>query len=337
MARLVLHIGTHKTGTTTVQNALHANREALAAHGVLYPDLSPHTGHHGFLTDWIALPAAYRKLGGGKAGLARIADELRGTDTCLLLSSEEMSRAGGAGGRVDYRELRGIFDGFDILVLCVVREQGQFLQSVYAEICRSRVPPRPPELLRTALETGLVDGLHCDFAALHRSLRTVFAAEELRFFDYADACAAPGGVLGTLLRHVAPDLTERDLTAGHGARANVSPRALALWAALAVAGCGAPDARLQASAETAFALEFGESTPTCIFTRAELARLERHFAPSNLEFARAVSRVQPGFAFGQHEPPPGTIHREDVGPDYFARLARRLWIGVAADHARAGA
>jgi hypothetical protein len=33
----LLHIGPHKTGTTTLQRALHANRTALEAHGVVYP------------------------------------------------------------------------------------------------------------------------------------------------------------------------------------------------------------------------------------------------------------------------------------------------------------
>ncbi len=35
--RLVLHIGVHKTGSTSVQNALAANAGLLARHGILYP------------------------------------------------------------------------------------------------------------------------------------------------------------------------------------------------------------------------------------------------------------------------------------------------------------
>lgn len=35
--RIVIHIGTHKTGTTTIQNALFAARAALLAQGVIYP------------------------------------------------------------------------------------------------------------------------------------------------------------------------------------------------------------------------------------------------------------------------------------------------------------
>jgi hypothetical protein len=40
--RIILHIGLHKTGTTTIQNVLHANRDFLLRHeGALYPSLAP--------------------------------------------------------------------------------------------------------------------------------------------------------------------------------------------------------------------------------------------------------------------------------------------------------
>jgi hypothetical protein len=38
MSRLILHIGTHKTATTTLQRHLARNRETLAARGIWYPD-----------------------------------------------------------------------------------------------------------------------------------------------------------------------------------------------------------------------------------------------------------------------------------------------------------
>ena len=35
--RVDLHIGLEKTGTTTIQEAMHASRQRLAGHGILYP------------------------------------------------------------------------------------------------------------------------------------------------------------------------------------------------------------------------------------------------------------------------------------------------------------
>ncbi len=45
MTRFVIHIGMHKTGTTSIQAALHGARDALAERGVLYPDLGPNHSH----------------------------------------------------------------------------------------------------------------------------------------------------------------------------------------------------------------------------------------------------------------------------------------------------
>lgn len=50
MGRIILHIGTHKTATTTIQHSLYSNRSELARRGILYPDHSlidkkPHASH----------------------------------------------------------------------------------------------------------------------------------------------------------------------------------------------------------------------------------------------------------------------------------------------------
>ncbi len=43
--KVTLHIGTEKTGTTSIQNALDRDRAALAAHGILYPRLFGSSNH----------------------------------------------------------------------------------------------------------------------------------------------------------------------------------------------------------------------------------------------------------------------------------------------------
>lgn len=65
MGRLILHIGTHKTGTTALQKFFDLNRAALAERGIFYPDYdiigktghyshiamaNAFAGHHGTLT-----------------------------------------------------------------------------------------------------------------------------------------------------------------------------------------------------------------------------------------------------------------------------------------------
>jgi len=43
--RLIIHIGLHKTGTTSFQNFLHFNRDSLLEAGVLYPEMGEHESH----------------------------------------------------------------------------------------------------------------------------------------------------------------------------------------------------------------------------------------------------------------------------------------------------
>jgi hypothetical protein len=102
--RAIVHIGMPKTGTTTLQNSLHAARASLDRHSVLYPDLERfgHLNHHPLVLQILPIaklprqfrfrPAAdldslaTRSLSAVTAELAQHPDHL------LLLSSEYLSR-----------------------------------------------------------------------------------------------------------------------------------------------------------------------------------------------------------------------------------------------------
>ncbi len=93
--RVVFHVGPHKTGTTSVQEALHAHRDRLVAGGVFYPPSlagAEHPTSHAALTRLLAThqDAAFLEW---LAGASRDA-ERQGCDT-VLISSE-----GFAGQRV---------------------------------------------------------------------------------------------------------------------------------------------------------------------------------------------------------------------------------------------
>lgn len=91
--RCIVHVGTHKTGTTTVQDVLAAHREELVASGIFYPALGPKTRDHN--------PLAHRLATCADNDLQSVGDELLGRltgagvqlgDTAqLLLSAEEFS------------------------------------------------------------------------------------------------------------------------------------------------------------------------------------------------------------------------------------------------------
>lgn len=151
--QLFLHIGTHKTATTTVQHFLAANRSSLSVQGLVYPDLS----HHGFKG-----PRAHHRLAHATAGrpgtgtpdrARRFFDELRAglrPDDRVIVSSEafyrhvlpstdgsgrEYDAGGGAvGDPLPYiQALRDCIGDFDVKVLVMLRRQDRFLESLYAE------------------------------------------------------------------------------------------------------------------------------------------------------------------------------------------------------------
>ena len=327
MARLVLHIGTHKTATTTIQDTFHANRDLLAQHGVIYPALGKHSGHHGLLTDWIALPLAYDLPDGGIGTLRALAAQYVDSDVTLFLSSEEFSRGGGAGGCVDMAALAEIFDGFEsVKVVCFLREQWQFLQSVYLEVARSRAPPRPPVLIEQAFETGMVDGLWCDYLALYDHLLTGFSPEMIHLVDFVAGRRQTGGVLGVMLSLLDIPVTSEALTLVNNGISNVSPRPLPTWAALAIAGGNSATQELFPAVQTAFDLEYGQNVDSSLFTRKELEQIDTYFARSNRQLVERRAAVQPDFVLTRQPPAEGTIFRDEIDTSFWVRTARRIFL-----------
>lgn len=150
MGRLFLHIGTHKTGTTTVQRSLHAARTQLLERGIVYPDYSA-----------IGLPSHYAHLGvanalagehdaitlaQAEAFFAHVAVETAGGESDAILSAEPMWRQVLSStppyaieGVEEYWEARDRYIGKlaelvgDATIVIVLRRQAEFSQSMYQE------------------------------------------------------------------------------------------------------------------------------------------------------------------------------------------------------------
>lgn len=85
MRRCIIHIGTHKTGSTSLQRYLHANRQQLESAGVIYPVTATEIAHH----------ALFRDIGGRAAGsdttdLAALSDRLKKSDADVAIISSEL-------------------------------------------------------------------------------------------------------------------------------------------------------------------------------------------------------------------------------------------------------
>lgn len=323
MAKVILHIGTHKTATTTIQDTFLANAGRLAEHGLIYPALGRVTGHHGLVYDWARLPPVYELPEGSRAAFRALAEKHADGEDTLFLSSEEFSRCGE--GRVDLAEIRDLLAPFaEIEVVCTLRIQWQFLQSVYLELAKNRTPPRPPQLVKPVIDSGMFAGLCVDYNLLLDRLETVFAPEEITLFDYQSSRSAPGGILGTYLRHLGVALEADTLEKVNEGNSNVSPMPLASWASNILAEPKVATPWLINRATAMLREHFGETVETCLFTDGEIKMLREHFTPLNEALAERRRARQPGFALTEITPPPETVRRDGIDPSFWTRFCRGL-------------
>lgn len=326
MAKLVLHIGTHKTATTTIQDMFHANAPLLEQHGLIYPRLGRNkvTGHHGLVYDWGRLPPVFKLDVSSLNALGWINREYAHREGTVLLSSEEFSR-GDPERLVDFAAVRDSLSGFEsIEVICVLRPQWQFLQSVYLELSKSKSPPRPPRLVESALETGMFQGLWIDYNMILDRLEQFFAPTEITLMDFEAARRAEGGIIGSMLRHLGTDLEADALEKVNGGASNVSPQPLATWvSSIMTEPVRAPD-WLLAHATQAFEDECDQPLRPCLFTQSEFKRLKDHFAVLNARLEERRAPYQPGFRMAVPDGKPITLYRNQVNSAIWSKLARFL-------------
>ena len=145
MRRLIIHAGTHKTGTTTLQCFLDSNKRALRKGGILYPTSGRpkgliKTGHH--LLAWSLVDTRYVSnmlLDKNNEGLNREnwmnlrkeIDEWTGHTT--LISSEDFEYI--SLSNADF--IRNLFSDHKIHVIMYFRKPTNYLKSLYAEFVRS--------------------------------------------------------------------------------------------------------------------------------------------------------------------------------------------------------
>lgn len=152
MAKVILHAGFHKTGTTAIQEFARKNRRALRAAGIYYPTYpewarteSPE--HHEFAH----AIAGRSQVFDDKRSLRRLIDEwlaAAGPDEKILISAEAMSRhlgrdpdtSWGERRREYVRDLACLFAGHDAEIVAVIRRQDDFVRSLYFEHIRKASP-----------------------------------------------------------------------------------------------------------------------------------------------------------------------------------------------------
>ena len=149
MPRLILHIGTHKTATTTIQRFFHKHRATLANRGVFYPDYAlvgeaPHYAHLGMVN---ALSGQHKQFSRDLAErfFATVRERAADYDTTIISAEPFYRHVEDARGNgverdpADYWSRRKAYISRigDTLgpaeIVVVFRRQADYAQSLYQE------------------------------------------------------------------------------------------------------------------------------------------------------------------------------------------------------------
>ena len=174
MARVVLHAGLHKTGTTALQSFLHGARDELRGRGLIYPQAGAF--------DW---------LGGGQHNIAwelagdrrfearfgtvdDVAREIADSGMDAILSAEDFESVLHTPERLaPLREHPALRDR-EFVLLFFVRDQVAYLESLYSEMLRHGVGATLEEFAAPLFGTGRI-AFHewvfqFQYAAMHARL-----------------------------------------------------------------------------------------------------------------------------------------------------------------------
>lgn len=204
--RIFVHVGTHKTGTTSIQFFLTEEREMLRRCGIFVPHAGTGiaeapAGHHNIAYELSGHPG----YDAGLAGVAALLDELRDADEKVaVISSENMQFLHRSPERLlgFDRALDAV--GYDRTYVVFFRNAGDYFLSLYSQL---KITGRLPEgdfrsLQEQVTAQGfLVDRIgryfEFDHAWFGRAWEAVVGPHIVRF-DY-DAVAQEGGVLPAFL------------------------------------------------------------------------------------------------------------------------------------------
>lgn len=124
---VTLHVGTPKSGTTTLQNLLARNRQVLRDHGYVYPGRNP--GHFMEALDLRGSGFRGHRFEESEGAWERVVEEVMAHDGPALLSHETF----GSAVRKVVKRAVGSFPGRQVRVVVTCRDLGRQLPAVWQE------------------------------------------------------------------------------------------------------------------------------------------------------------------------------------------------------------
>lgn len=320
MARLVIHIGTHKTGTTFLQHKLAHTRPWLSERGFVYPDFGT-PAHHLLVAHWVGLRRELAWCSDPPAVWKALASEHVASHRTIVLSSEEFSRI--TENRADFNAIRSWFREFEsVRLICYLRDQISYLQSIYTEVSKAINPPPPHAMVDEAIRTGMFTGVALGYKRLADVLAAQMPLEDVTFCNYHDACAAEGGLLGHFLRQLG---LNEDPPTSPVQRQNESHAAVAVWIANMISAPAVAPTPLIERVAQVLVQQFPSYSRATIFTREEIQRLQARFEPVNRYFEVRAQRSSPDFRMPELQIFGDRPTRSDIDPAVWDAVKAALY------------
>ena len=205
---IVLHIGTHKTGSSSLQHYLGRSRARLAAHGLAYYQgtiladnhidlylgaLAP--GRDSLAQHSLDLPPRPELIHRTREGLARFRQANPGKT--LIYSSEGLSLLRSPSELGNLADLIAP-DGEEVRVVMAYRDRDAFLDAYRRQILKT--PGRQPSDNPQSALYVKADSWLADFDALRAAYIARFGQNALHQVDFDQEIARSGDVLPALLR-----------------------------------------------------------------------------------------------------------------------------------------
>lgn len=324
MSKLILHVGTHKTGTTSAQDTLALNRALLERNGVIFPKIGQTNGQHGLVTDWIKLPKPYHISTSATDAWKMLGKDHGKSDRTVLISTEELSR-GNPEMRVDMVRLRELCSAFDeVRIICFLRNQAAFIQSIYLQVVKSGVHLPWNPFFNRAIRERMATGLYLDYSDLRRYFETGFSPDEIRFFSYEQACREEHGVIGRILVEAGHEALISLLHNLPNGQSNVSPDPLMTWVASRILADKPLEPWLIEAGRQVLSENLRPKVKTTVFTKQEHSMLVNAFRERNLAFEKAEQTIGQLVKIGPFFDGNDIFFRNELNQDFWIRLARKL-------------
>ncbi len=207
LRRVILHVGTHKTGTKTFQAFLMENRLPFARAGIYVPAAGRHAlsethlspGHHALAWDLLA---------GRRAVMDEVLEDIdRANAPTVILSAEDLQYLAALPQHASYVRDAFAAHGYVTAIVLYLRAQSSYLESLYAELTKALVPQPFHTFIRDACLRGTVvtEGLPTVplvYSQLIMGFAAAFGPQNIVVRPYAEQ-AAPRALIDDFLQSIA--------------------------------------------------------------------------------------------------------------------------------------